>query len=261
MMRVCVLGHRGMLGHVVCRYLKEAGHKVLTLDGRFEASHSGAFVAKINDLDVQWCVNCIGILKRGEVSPSLMDSVNHCLPAECSRKLLPCCGLIHASSDGVFSASSSACYWDSPLNAADDYGVSKGLAETALQRENDFIIRCSIVGPEQGTQRSLLAWLEAQRGEVPGYTNRMWNGVTTLEWAKCCDSILRGVDGAEGRIVQLASMPPVSKRDLLQTMADCWGWNVSVRPVEADLAVSRYMVPNVPAVPIRTLLAELKTWY
>lgn len=34
-MRVAVLGHRGMLGSVVARYLAEHGHEVLTFDARY----------------------------------------------------------------------------------------------------------------------------------------------------------------------------------------------------------------------------------
>lgn len=257
-MRVCVLGHRGMLGHTLCRYLAEAGHEVVTLEERFDGE-SQAFVNRINDLGVQWCVNCIGLRQSPEVSPALLDAVNHRLPAACSQNLRPNCGFVHASSDAVFSPLSGRCLWNKPPNAGDAYGRSKRLAEKALQRENDFIIRCSIIGPELGTQRGLHAWLGAQTGEVPGYANHLWNGLTSLEWAKCCDSILRGTCKT-GRIVQPASAP-ISKCELLRSMANCWGWNVSVIPVKANNPVNRHLVPNVPTASIPTLLAELKEWY
>ena len=34
-MKVFVLGHKGMLGHVVTAFLREAGHEVLTSDARY----------------------------------------------------------------------------------------------------------------------------------------------------------------------------------------------------------------------------------
>lgn len=259
-MRVCVLGHRGMLGHTLCRYLAEAGHEVLTLKDRFDGK-AEAFVNRINDLGVQWCVNCIGLRQSPQTSPTLLDAVNHRLPAACSQNLLPNCGLIHASSDAVFSPLSGQCLWNKPPNAADAYGTSKRLAEESLQRENDFIIRCSIIGPEQKTQRGLLSWLSAQTGKVSGYTNHLWNGLTSLEWAKCCDSILRGTCKTKQRIIQPAFTPAVSKSQLLQAMANCWGWNVSVIPVKAKNPINRHLVPNVPTSAIQTLLAELKDWY
>ena len=39
--RVFVLGHRGMLGHVVSRYAAEAGWEVLTSSVRYGASPRG----------------------------------------------------------------------------------------------------------------------------------------------------------------------------------------------------------------------------
>ena len=249
-----------MLGHAVCRYLAEVGHEVLTIKERFNGE-TQAFVNRINDLNAQWCVNCIGLRPSPQTSPTLLDAVNHRLPAACSQNLRSNCGFVHASSDAVFSRLSGQCLWNKPPNAEDAYGVSKRLAEKALQRKNDFIIRCSIVGPEQKTQRGLHAWLSAQTGKVPGYTNHLWNGLTTLEWAKCCDSILRGTCKTKQRIIQPAFIPAISKSQLLQAMANCWGWNVSVNPVEADHTVSRYLVPNVPTANIRALLAELRDWY
>ena len=259
-MRICILGHRGMLGHAVCRYLAEAGYEVLTLKERFDGE-SLAFVNRINDLNVQWCVNCIGLRPSPQTSPTLLDTVNHRLPAACSQYLNPHCGFIHASSDAVFSPLSGQCLWNKPPNATDPYGISKQLAEKALRRKNDFIIRCSIIGPEQKTQKNLHAWLSAQTGKIPGYTNHLWNGLTTLEWAKCCDSILRETCKTEGRILQPASAPLISKCELLQAIANCWGWNVSVIPVKANTRVNHHLIPNVPTASIRAQLTELKDWY
>ncbi len=260
-MRICILGHRGMLGHAVCRYLAEAGHEVRTLKERFDGK-AQAFVNRINDLNPQWCVNCIGLIRPSpQTSPTLLDAVNHRLPAACSQHLNPNCGLIHPSTDCVFSPLSGPCLWNKPPNAADAYGTSKRLAEKALQRKNDFIIRCSIIGPEQKTQKNLHAWLSAQTGKVPGYTNYLWNGLTTLEWAKCCDSILRGTCKTKQRIIQPAFTPAISKSQLLQAMANCWEWNVSIIPIKTNNPVNRYLIPNLPTANIQTLLAELKDWY
>ena len=250
-----------MLGHTLCRYLVEVGHEVLTLEERFNGK-SQSFVNQINDLNPQWCVNCIGLIRPSpQTSPSLLDAVNYRLPAACSQYLNPNCGLIHASSESVFSPLSGRCLWNKPPNAEDAYGISKQLAEKALQRKNDFIIRCSIIGPEQKTQRSLHAWLSAQTGKVPGYTNHLWNGLTTLEWAKCCDSILRETCKTKQRIIQPAFTPAISKFQLLQAMADCWEWNISIIPVETNNPVNRYLIPNLPTANIQTSLTELKNWY
>lgn len=251
-----------MLGHVVRRYLEACGHEVLTCAERFAGGDAAAaFVEAINRLEVQWCVNCIGARPGPGIPPDCLDLVNHQLVSACSEHLRSECGLVHASSDGVFSPLSGRCCWDQEPDAMDVYGNSKRLAEASLRRENDFVIRCSIVGPELGTSRSLMGWLMAQSGEVEGYANQSWNGVTSLEWAKYCNAILRGESESQGRVVQPASLPVVSKYELLRLMVECWGLDLVVRPVTASVVIDRCLVPNVPAISIRALLTKLKSWY
>lgn len=262
MSRVCVLGHRGMLGHVVARYLEESGFEVLTLSHRFsDGPHAELFVDEINDLDVDWCVNCIGVRAGGGISDDWVDRINHQLPALCSIRLRSDCGFIHASSDGVFSPSAGPCDWDRSPDAKDIYGISKREAEQALTRENDLIIRCSIIGPELGLPRSLFGWLANQKGRVNGYTNHCWNGITSLQWAKECVELMRFQGGRERKIVQPASTPVVEKGELLGLLCEKWGYSLEVCPIKGPDSVTRHLVANTQAKPLHPLLAELKAWY
>jgi dTDP-4-dehydrorhamnose reductase len=262
MSRVCVIGHRGMLGHVVARYLEESGFEVLTLSERFADGPEGDFfVDSINELGVDWCVNCIGVRAGGGVSDDWVDRMNHQLPALCSRRLRSDCGLIHASSDGVFSPSSGPCDWDCSTDAEDVYGISKRRAEQALTRENDLIIRCSIIGPELGLPRSLFGWLANQKGRVDGYTNHCWNGITSLQWAKECVELIRFQGKRERRIVQPASSPVVNKGELLGCLCKEWAFSLKVCPVTGPVSVTRHLVATTQTRPLDTLLAELKAWY
>lgn len=146
-----------MLGHVVARYFREQGLKVVTLDQRFQSGDElEEFVEAVCREPVAWWVNCIGARPGQEVGVDWLELVNHQLPALCSSYLPKSCGFIHASSDGVFQSQSGACQWDRLPDAVDDYGRTKLLAERSLTRANDWIIRCSIVGPEQDTQLSLI---------------------------------------------------------------------------------------------------------
>ena len=262
MTRVCVLGHRGMLGHVVARYLEESGLEVLTLPIRYAGRASAdQFIASVNELEVDWCVNCIGARSGGSVSDEWVDEINHQLPALCSKQLRSECGLIHASSDGVFSPLGGACHWDRLPDSEDVYGLSKRRAEESLVRENDLIIRCSIIGPELGEARSLLGWLLAQKGSVDGYINQQWNGVTTLQWAKECVRLIRS-QGSEGeRILQPASAPIVSKGELLGRLCETWACSCDIRLVKGPVSVTRHLVANTSIRPLDALLAELKAWY
>ena len=49
-MRVCVLGERGMLGHVVARVIREAGHEVVAVPGRFCSSAPQEFAVVSGDV-------------------------------------------------------------------------------------------------------------------------------------------------------------------------------------------------------------------
>src|SRR5580704_19372743 len=62
--RVFVLGHRGMLGHVVARYAAEAGCTVLTSDARYTASPRDALVEEVRESDASAVINCLGLTKQ-----------------------------------------------------------------------------------------------------------------------------------------------------------------------------------------------------
>ena len=59
-----------------------------------------------------------------------------------------------------------------------DYGTSKSLGELC----DATIIRTSIIGEELRNKRSLLEWVKSNaHGEINGYDNHYWNGVTCLQ--------------------------------------------------------------------------------
>ena len=259
---VVVLGHRGMLGHVVVRYLTGQGYTVQTVSGRFaDAGSNVEFFAEIRRANPVWCVNCIGLRPSPSVPVSELDAVNHRLPEGLSQNLDPGCGLIHASSDAVFASDAGRCTWDSPRTATDPYGASKLEAEASLRRANDWIIRCSIIGPEQGSPKSLFGWFMVQQGVVNGYRNVSWNGITTLQWAKECHAIMRGVDPSGIRVIQPACLPVLSKAKVLDLIRELWGLEVSIERVDALMPTTRWLEPNRPAMVLREQLAELKKWY
>ena len=86
---------------------------------------------------------------------------------------------IHISTDCVFSGKDGN-YDELGMSDAEDlYGKSKIVGE--ILGNNKSVIRSSIIGPEQGSGRSLLNWfLNNESHELSGYRNHLWNGVTTL---------------------------------------------------------------------------------
>lgn len=260
-MKVTVLGHRGMLGHTVARCLEESGRDVLTVSGRFSPESPALFLDEVVSMDPDWCVNCIGLAPRGGVSADELMAINGELPAALSRALPNTCGMIHPSTDGVFSPDGANRAFDEAPDATDDYGKSKRRAELALNRDNDFVIRCSIIGPDApGQTRNLLSWFLNAEGAVDGFANHMWNGITSLEWARIANDIIDGGHVTSSRPIQPATQPATSKRDLLRLIADVWELPKVVNSIESPAAVARTLVPNIETPQLATQLRELKKW-
>lgn len=260
-MKVLVLGHRGMLGHVVSRYLAESGHQIRTMEGRFESTDQAMhFVKRINDFAPNWCINCIGIRWKNGVQNEHLKLINHRFPILCSRFLNPDCAFVHASSDAVFPLDAGACLWNRETTAKDPYGASKRAAEAGLRRVNDIVIRCSIIGPEWETARNLFAWFHNQSGFVKGFCNVNWNGITTLQWAKECCRLIES-SPLSCRIIQPACSEIISKGELLIRIGKVWDLPCQVKLIKSPIAVSRWLVPNCPTIDLQNQLAELREWY
>lgn len=260
-MRVCVLGHRGMLGHVLVRYFQEKGCSVNTVATRFSASTGRQFVAEILSGRPDWCVNAIATRRQDFLTERELFEINAHLPEACSQGLPEHVGFIHASTDAVFSAALPHRKPDEPPDATDAYGRSKIAAERAVAGPRRGVIRCSIIGPDQVRIRNLLSWLLDQQGAVKGYTNQTWNGITTLEWAKLCYGWFSSFPTGQRALLQPAAAVPINKCDLLERIAAEWQHKVAVVPALAEQPVFRTLVAA-PACPrTEQMLADLREWY
>lgn len=250
MKRVIILGSRGMLGHMVFRFLDRNGIKVTAFDERWtpENHHQLSKQLAVHKPDV--CINAVGLRECKETNLEHLMWTNGSLPGLISKALPPTCTFIHASSDAVFSSSNQGCQWDAPQHPDTEYGRSKQLGELGLTRANDRIIRCSIIGPERTTQRSLLSWFLKQNQPVHGYTNQLWNGITTLEWAKLSLRIIQGEPVGKVRILQPGILPPVSKYSLLKLIGRIYGHPVEIRPMCSNTPIQRSLIPNIHGSPI-----------
>jgi dTDP-4-dehydrorhamnose reductase len=259
-MRVCVLGHRGMLGHVVARYLSERGCTVTQVRCRFTAKDP-AFIREIEAAEPEWCINCTGLRASAALRRDQLFEVNALLPQYCAQALRGRARFLQASTDGVFRPDSKDRRACEKGDATDDYGVSKWSAEEAVTGAGGIVLRCSILGPELGEPRSLFGWFLSRTGEVNGYTNHFWNGITTLEWAKVCWELMSGQRQAEVQVVQPGIWPAMSKCEVLHLIGQVWGLKVKVRPAEAVEVVVRTLIPTLQRSNLQQQLRELKAWY
>jgi|JFJP01.1.fsa_nt_gi dTDP-4-dehydrorhamnose reductase len=259
-MRVCVLGHRGMLGHVVARYLISQGCKVVTISERFIPSCPNSFLDEIKKNQPDWCVNCIFLPPKKAHSPQELFEINAFLPELLATQLPPSIAIIQPSTDGVFTPLlPNRLATDTP-DASDDYGLSKCHAESVMKGHNHYIIRCSILGIELGTTYSLLSWFLAQKESVNGYVNHYWNGITTLQWAKVCSQIIYKNNTTNYQLFQPGILPTLTKYELLIMFSQIWDHNLDIKAILAETPVVRTLVPNIDTPSLIEQLRELKVW-
>ena len=260
-MRVFVLGHQGMLGHVVARFLEQQGCEVATSSLRYGGAARDPLVETVRDSGCRWVVNALGRIKQKTEDLNELYLANSLFPLHLSTRMRPEQRLIHASSDCVFSGRRGRYAVSDERDAEDVYGLSKALGEAVAQPGRCWVLRTSIIGPELGRGWGLMGWLLRQSGEVNGYTNHLWNGITTLDWAEAAWDLMNGRLGAEGPLIQAGTWPAMSKCEVLRLIGQAWGLAVNVRPTEAKATVDRSLLPTLKRPDLEHQLSRLRAWY
>jgi dTDP-4-dehydrorhamnose reductase len=145
--KVFVLGHHGMLGHVVARYLREQGHEVLTSELRYTGVPRDPLVETVRASGCAWVINAIGKIHQKSPPPAELMIANAKLPIHLKSRLLREQRLLHASTDCVFSGRRGSYRVDDECDAEDLYGFSKILAEAAAEPGRCVMLRTSIIAP------------------------------------------------------------------------------------------------------------------
>lgn len=222
-MRFLVLGASGMAGHLISIYLKENGHDVVGycrrtvpfiefIKGDVKNVQRLKNVIETGNYDV--VVNAVGILNQfAESDKESAAFLNGYLPhllAKLTEKMNT--RIIHMSTDCVFSGKN-APYTESSFRDGETfYDRSKALGE--LDDEKNLTLRNSIVGPDINENGiGLFNWFMKQNGEINGYTNAMWTGMTTLQLAKTIEAA--ALSNAHG-LVNMVYKENISKYELLK---------------------------------------------
>lgn len=222
-MRFLVLGASGMAGHVVSIYLKEKGYDVVgycrrtvpfveCINGDAKNIQRLKNVIETGSYDI--VVNAIGILNQfAESDKESAAFLNGYLPhllAKFTENMNT--RVIHMSTDCVFSGKNAPYTENSFRDGESFYDRSKALGE--LNDEKNLTLRNSIVGPDINENGiGLFNWFMKQNGEINGYTNAMWTGMTTLQLAKTIEAA--ALSGAHG-LVNMVYKENISKYDLLK---------------------------------------------
>lgn len=242
-MKVFVFGSNGMLGKYVSTYLKSnIYHEVINVNrNQVDASEpSSANLQKyiedhMSNGDV--IINCMGTIKPmvdklGEVNALMVNSV---FP----RKLADLCKqygvkLIHPTTDCVYKGTIGNYNENNEHDISDVYGRTKSLGEP----DNCMVIRTSIIGEEVGNTRSLIEWVKGNKGgEINGYLDHLWNGVTCLQFAKIVKRIVDEDIYWDG--VKHLHSNTVNKFDLSTLINKHFNLGITINPIKTGNKVDR----------------------
>ena len=216
----------------------------------------------IKDINPDYIINCIGVLIKGSIQdPSNAILINALLPhklAQFSKAINA--KFIHISTDCVFDGSKGSYIETDNKTAQDTYGLSKSLGE--INDDKNLTLRTSIIGPElKDNGEGLFSWFIKQKGEVNGFTESIWGGVTTLVLA---DVIIKSINENYTGLFHVTNGQPISKFDLLSLIKDKFELNhinlkkSSGKKVDKSLN-TKYDYFNVPS--YKQMITDMYKYY
>lgn len=212
-MKIIVLGCTGVVGHAVALYFKEAGHEVYD---EFDSIifNKDKLKEVIENVKPDAIINCTAIVNQAaEEDKAGAAYLNAFLPHLLETLTAGTnTVVVHRSTDCIFSGAKGQYVLEDWPDAKSFYARTKAVGE--LNNDKDITIRVSLIGPAQDeNDGSLLNWFLNQKGEVKGFANAIWTGLTTLEYAKTIEILLK--KKAHG-VFQAAPNNPVSKYELIK---------------------------------------------
>jgi dTDP-4-dehydrorhamnose reductase len=255
-MRILVVGASGMVGSAMVRVLSAKAEfevsgtvrspSVKTLfPGKIaerliagvEAEKQESLARVFEQVRPQLVINCAGLTKHRESAEDPLQAmqINALMP----HQLACLCAvhgarLIQISTDCVFSGEQGS-YSESDLSDAKDvYGKSKFLGE--VYYEHTLTIRTSFIGHELQTAYSLLEWFLLQGARCKGFTRAIFSGLPTVTFAQLIRDVV--IPRADLYGLYHVASQPISKYDLLHTIARVYGKQIEIVP-DATLVVDR----------------------
>lgn len=236
-MKILILGHKGMLGHMVLKYLSEH-YTIETIPHRWpEESFKNA--VQISNADI--AINCIGAIPQKTDSYNINFELPIWLESTFNGKI------IHPGTD---------CEMDN-----DPYGNSKTKASKFIVEKGSKtkILKVSLIGPELSAHSSLLDWFLYNKEDlVYGYEDAMWSGITTLTWAKECKKLIENWNNY--KIETILESTCISKYNLLSLFKEIFGKKIEIQSVPnkgKDKCLKGLSVDQ----DIKKQLIELKEFY
>jgi dTDP-4-dehydrorhamnose reductase len=148
--------------------------------------------------------------------------------------------MIQISTDCVFSGQNRLdVYSETSIpDSADLYGVSKHRGEP----NNCLVVRTSFIGEEfRDSPRSLIGWAMSMKGTtVNGFTNHIWNGVTTLELGNFLLKLIQNNE-VQNKLIHCLTPGFISKYELLLIYNKVYNLNLTITPTRAPVTINRML--------------------
>lgn len=257
MNKVLILGVTGMLGNACEKLFLHSSKDHVITTSRNKLGDSVSFDAKtdriealIEKVEPDWIINCIGVIKP-HINENLHSSIenaieiNSLFPHRIAKAIEGSnTKVIQIATDCVFSGEIGSYTESQPHDALDVYGKTKSLGEV---NSGAFIhLRASIIGPERGRSSSLLEWFLGQKpnAEVKGFTDHLWNGITTHHFAKLALSIIETKSFSPG-VKHVIPADVVTKAELLGYFRGVYGRSdIVVHAAESAKKIDRTLSTN-----------------
>ncbi len=239
-MKIVVLDALGMAGHMISQYINESTkHEVI--DVIFEKSIEKnvktlnifnvlSIKKELLNIEPDVIINTVRVLvDESEKFPDKAIYINSFFPRYLETLFLRrSTKVIHLSTDCVFSGKKGEYNEEDVKDGESMYAKTRELGE--IVNKKDLTIRTSFIGPViTKKQEELFDWFMMQKGEINGYVNALWTGITTLELAK---GILKAIELNLTGIYHLVPDSKISKYDLLCIIKRIWN--------KSDVKINKY---------------------
>ncbi|CAN2170895.1 RfbD dTDP-4-dehydrorhamnose reductase [Candidatus Nanopelagicaceae bacterium] len=264
MLSVGILGSTGMLGSALSRQLHDDGFQV------FEFNRSGISVLdgrRIEILDISeettaenlevldvcdFILNSAGYIRQ-LIDEDDIDSIQkaHQLNSYFPQLLNDYSvskgkPVIQIGTDCLFSGREGGYSENSEFEYTDLYSFTKLVGE--ILSPNAMTLRTSVIGRELNTKNSLMEWVlsQPQKAAIKGYTNHIWNGVTTKHFSKVVSGVLKSESFKEG-VFHLVPSDTISKFELVSLISTLFGRDdLEIIPTKTIESINRVLTTSNP---------------
>jgi len=267
MASILVIGSTGMLGSAVTKYLTSSHHEVIESNTsgnplvlsnscvKFDISRNSAEdLLKLVPGEIDYMINCSGVIKHKIIDNNLKSiadakRINSDFPAELAiAGNAKSIRIIQIATDCVYSGSFGLNNEESAHDATDIYGVTKSKGEVTM--DNVMILRCSVIGKEFNSHIEFMDWIiyQPKNAKLSGFSNHLWNGITTLHFAKIVLGVISANSFKPGKHHVLPS-DSASKFEMIKMVCKSFAReDMRIEKVLAETAIDRRLSTKFPEI-------------